>query len=68
MCEPNQSGKAMTWQEKLSVAQKIMGVLDATDVGAGRREQELADVLEIVVKLLLPIELVGLCRYRVGGF
>lgn len=44
----------MSWSDKIKATEKIMKILDETDVKDGDREQELIDILELAAKLLLP--------------
>jgi len=45
----------MSWREKLAAAQAVMEVLDKVDTKDGDREQELVDVIQVVLKLLVPV-------------
>lgn len=55
----------MTWEEKLEQVKKVVKMLETIGGEGKDREQDLGDIMEIIVKLLLPgysVQLIGKSR------
>jgi len=54
----------MSWREKLAAAQAVMEVLDKVDTRDGDREREIADVIYMVLRFMIPANTIRLTIER----